>query len=73
MLPCGRDDVVPAAVTPGSEALLRPFPPEPMEAYRVGSAVGNVKNKGLELVEPLHSLLWLPQPSAQLRSLGAPR
>jgi putative SOS response-associated peptidase YedK len=37
----------------GSEALLRPFPPEPMEAYPVGKAVGNVKNKGSELVEPL--------------------
>jgi putative SOS response-associated peptidase YedK len=49
--PADFDDWLAAA--PGSEALLRPFPPEPIEAYPVGKAVGNVKNKGPELVAPL--------------------
>jgi putative SOS response-associated peptidase YedK len=38
---------------PGSEALLRPYPAERMEAYPVGTAVGNVRNQGPELIEPL--------------------
>jgi len=38
---------------PGSEALLRPFPAERMAAYRVGAAVGAVRNQGPELIEPL--------------------
>jgi putative SOS response-associated peptidase YedK len=37
----------------GSEELLRPYPAERMAAYRVGAAVGNVKNQGPELIEPL--------------------
>jgi len=41
----------------GSEALLRPCPPDAMEAYPVSQAVGNVKNDGPELVEP--SPVWL--------------
>jgi len=32
--------------------LLRPFPPEQMRAWKVGSAVGNVRNKSPELLVP---------------------
>ena len=38
------------SVAAGSEALLRPFPAEAIEAYPVSRAVGNVKNEELELV-----------------------
>ena len=38
---------------PGSASLLRPFPAERMAAYKVGPAVGSVRNKGPELIEPL--------------------
>lgn len=31
--------------------LLKPCPPEPMEAYPVGARVGNVRNEGAELME----------------------
>jgi putative SOS response-associated peptidase YedK len=41
------------SVAAGSEALLRPFPVEAMEAYPVSRAVGNVKNEELELVKPV--------------------
>jgi putative SOS response-associated peptidase YedK len=37
---------------PGSESLMRPYPPEQMEAYKVSPAMGSPKNKGPELVEP---------------------
>lgn len=40
------------AGAPGSEALLRPYPAEALEAYPVAAAVGNVRNDGPELVEP---------------------
>jgi putative SOS response-associated peptidase YedK len=33
--------------------LLRPFDAEQMKAWKVGSGVGNVRNKGPELVEPI--------------------
>jgi putative SOS response-associated peptidase YedK len=45
-------DAWPSAA-PGSGGLLRPSPPEAMEAYPVSKAVGNVKNDGLELGEAL--------------------
>jgi putative SOS response-associated peptidase YedK len=34
-------------------ALLRPFPADDMEMWPVTVAVGNVKNTGPELVEPI--------------------
>jgi putative SOS response-associated peptidase YedK len=34
-------------------ALLRPYPAERMRAYRVGSAVGNVRNNDASLIEPI--------------------
>jgi putative SOS response-associated peptidase YedK len=34
-------------------ALLRPFPADDMEMWPVTPAVGNVKNTGPELVEPI--------------------
>jgi putative SOS response-associated peptidase YedK len=34
-------------------ALLRPFPADEMEMWPVTAAVGNVKNTGAELVEPI--------------------
>ena len=40
-----------------AQALLRPFPSEAMEAYPVGSAVGNPRNDGPESVAPLPTLL----------------
>ena len=40
---------------PGSDELLRLFPSEPMEAYPVSKAVGNVRNKGAELVERMQA------------------
>jgi putative SOS response-associated peptidase YedK len=40
---------------PDSEELLLPYPADRMEAYRVGAAVGNVKNQGHELIEPLQA------------------
>lgn len=33
--------------------LLRPYPAEKMKAWKVGSAVGNVRNNEPGLVEPL--------------------
>ena len=41
------------SAAPGSETLLRPCPPEAMEAYPVSKAVGNVKNEEPELVQAL--------------------
>jgi putative SOS response-associated peptidase YedK len=35
------------------EALLKQCPPEAMEAWQVGSAVGNVRNEFPELIEPV--------------------
>ena len=35
------------------ENLLKPFSPEAMEAWQVGSAVGNVRNDVPELIEPV--------------------
>jgi putative SOS response-associated peptidase YedK len=32
---------------------LRPFPAERMEAHPIGPAVGNVKNEGPSLIEPM--------------------
>jgi putative SOS response-associated peptidase YedK len=37
----------------GAAALLRPCPADAFEAYRVPAAVGNVRNEGPELIEPL--------------------
>jgi putative SOS response-associated peptidase YedK len=34
-------------------ALLRPFPADEMEMWPVTAIVGNVKNTGAELVEPI--------------------
>jgi putative SOS response-associated peptidase YedK len=36
-----------------AQALIRPFPAERMRAYPVARAVGNVRNNGRELIEPL--------------------
>jgi putative SOS response-associated peptidase YedK len=33
-------------------AMLRPAPAESMEAFPVGAAVGNVRNKSATLIEP---------------------
>lgn len=33
--------------------LLRPYPSEKMDSYAVSRAVGNVKNTGAELIEPI--------------------
>jgi len=33
--------------------LLRPFPAEQMKAWKVGSAVGNMRNNSPELVVPI--------------------
>ena len=38
--------------TAGDE-LLKPFPSERMDCYRVSRAVGNVRNTGAELIEPI--------------------
>jgi putative SOS response-associated peptidase YedK len=32
-------------------SLPRPFPPERMECWRVGNAVGDVRNEGAQLIE----------------------
>jgi putative SOS response-associated peptidase YedK len=32
---------------------LRPYPADAMEAYPVGTEVGNVRNDGPELIEPI--------------------
>jgi len=42
---------------PQALGLLRPFPAEGMEAFPVGSAVGNPRNEGPELVTPLRQCL----------------
>lgn len=34
-------------------ALLKPYDAAKMKAYPVGAAVGNVKNQGAELMEPV--------------------
>jgi putative SOS response-associated peptidase YedK len=34
-------------------AMLQPYPSKLMRAYRIGSAVGNVRNDSPELIEPL--------------------
>jgi putative SOS response-associated peptidase YedK len=59
------------SAAPGSET-LRPFPAEPMEAYPVSNAVGNVKNDGPELVEPLPAWLAHCLPSGRIRIAGRP-
>jgi putative SOS response-associated peptidase YedK len=41
------------SAAPGSEALMRPYPPDQMEAYPVSKAVGSPKNDGAELVESI--------------------
>ncbi|MFO1057549.1 MAG: SOS response-associated peptidase [Dongiaceae bacterium] len=41
------------AAAPGAEALLRPCPADALEAYPVPAAVGNVRNEGPELIEPV--------------------
>jgi hypothetical protein len=33
-------------------ALLQPYPHASMRVYPIGSAIGNVKNDGPELIEP---------------------
>jgi putative SOS response-associated peptidase YedK len=33
--------------------MLRPYPPEEMEPWPVSKAVGNVRNNGAELLEPV--------------------
>jgi putative SOS response-associated peptidase YedK len=35
------------------KALLRPYPADAMTAWRVGKAVGNVKNNDPSLIEPV--------------------
>ena len=47
-LDCGADDPATA------QALLDAFAPARLEPYEVGTAVGNVRNNGPELVEPAH-------------------
>jgi len=37
------------------ESLLDPAPPETLHHYQVAKAVGNVRNNGPELIEPLPS------------------
>jgi putative SOS response-associated peptidase YedK len=34
-------------------AMLQPYPSKLMRAYRIGLTIGNVKNEGAELIEPL--------------------
>jgi putative SOS response-associated peptidase YedK len=41
-----------SALLPELRALLRPYPSEAMRAYRVSTAVNNVKNYGPECIEP---------------------
>lgn len=36
---------------------IGPYPPEEMDAYQVSDAVGNVRNTGSELIEPVKPLL----------------
>jgi putative SOS response-associated peptidase YedK len=36
--------------------LLRPYPAQQMRAYPIGAKVGNVKNEGAELLEPIAAL-----------------
>jgi putative SOS response-associated peptidase YedK len=43
----------PAEKPDAVQALLRPFPPEAMEAYPVGTFVNNPRNQGPQCVEPL--------------------
>jgi len=43
------------AEPPHLMAMLRPYPAEAMEAYGVSARVGNVKNTGAALFEPLAS------------------
>jgi putative SOS response-associated peptidase YedK len=43
------DSPPPAAL----QELLRPYKPDAMEAYTVGTFVNNVRNKGPQGVEPL--------------------
>jgi putative SOS response-associated peptidase YedK len=43
----------PAEKPEALQALLRPYPPESMEAYPVNTFVHNVRNKGPQCVEPL--------------------
>jgi putative SOS response-associated peptidase YedK len=41
------------SAAPGSEELMRAHPPERMETYAVGKAVGSPRYDGPELIEPL--------------------
>jgi putative SOS response-associated peptidase YedK len=43
----------PAEKPTAVQALLRPYAPESMEAYPVGTFVNNLRNKGPQCVEPL--------------------
>ena len=43
----------PAVQTRELRPLLVPYPSEQMRAHRVGTAVGNVRNDGPELLEPV--------------------
>jgi putative SOS response-associated peptidase YedK len=38
------------------KALLRPFPPERMEAHPIGPEIGNVRNDNAGLIERLRSV-----------------
>jgi putative SOS response-associated peptidase YedK len=55
---------------PGSEALLRRCPPEPMESYPVSKAVGSMKNDGPELVEGSAFLPSAPPPYQAPKETG---
>jgi putative SOS response-associated peptidase YedK len=41
------------------QALLRPYPHEPMRIYPIGAAIGSVKNDGPELIIPTGSDLMM--------------
>jgi putative SOS response-associated peptidase YedK len=43
----------PGTPLPDALAMLKPYEPELMRAYRVGKAVGSVKAEGPELIEPI--------------------
>jgi putative SOS response-associated peptidase YedK len=50
----GREDWSAWLATPDDrKALLRPFPADLMQTWPVGKAVGNVKNDGPELIQPI--------------------
>jgi putative SOS response-associated peptidase YedK len=45
----------PAEKPDALQILLRPFPPERMDAYPVSTFVNNVRSKGPQCIEPLHA------------------